>query len=101
MKLYVDKMPRSCAECDRFCLDENGRFRCILNSMPDYRSQEEKETARRNDCPLNSIQTLLAEKEKEQNQIAIGQLEKARETINDKYQYLSKLEQQGDLTFYG
>ena len=37
----------------------------------------------------------------EQNQKSIEQLEKAKETINDKYQYLSKLEQQGELTFYG
>ena len=36
-----------------------------------------------------------------QNQKAIEQLEKVRETINDKYQYLSKLEQQGELTYYG
>ena len=55
MKVYVDKLPKSCAKCDRFCLDEKGRFRCILNSMPDYRSQEEKENNRRNDCPLQSL----------------------------------------------
>lgn len=55
MKVYVDELPKSCAKCDRFCLDEKGRFRCILNSMPDYRSQEEKENNRRNDCPLQSL----------------------------------------------
>lgn len=38
-----------------------------------------------------------------QNKIsfALEQLEKVKETINDKYQYLSKLEQQGELTYYG
>ena len=55
MKVYVDELPKSCSKCDRFCLDEKGRFRCILNSMPDYRSQEEKENSRRNDCPLHSL----------------------------------------------
>ena len=32
---------------------------------------------------------------------AIKQLEKVKEAINDKYQYFSKLEQQGELTYYG
>ena len=55
MKVYVDEMPKCCSKCDRFCLDGKGRFRCILNSMPDYRSLEEQENERCKDCPLHSL----------------------------------------------
>lgn len=73
MKVYVDEMPKNCTECE-FCgrlkspamQPEIECLQCNLMKKLDTVSKF---------CPLNSMRTLLSEKNKEQNQKAIEQLE--------------------------
>ena len=73
MKVYVDKLPKSCAECEWFTSNHIGNHRnfCLLARMPFYNTKEEREKGRGQhknglsdfECPLKP----LAEIEKERD----------------------------------
>lgn len=79
MKIYVDEMPKSCAECE-FC----GKLKPPA-MQPDIECMHcnlmKKLNAISDFCPLKSLQSQVAEKDKERNKIAIEQLEKVRESL--------------------
>lgn len=66
MKVYVDELPKSCAECEWFTPNhssKDGRNFCLLARMPFYNTEEERQTTRGQykdslsdfDCPLQSL----------------------------------------------
>ena len=67
MKVYVDKMPKCCNECEWFtpnhCGNKGGRNFCLLARMPLYNTEAERATRRGQnknglsdfDCPLKSL----------------------------------------------
>lgn len=66
MKVYVNKMPKSCSECEWFTpnhCSKDGRNFCLLARMPFCNTQEERQTTRGQhkdslsdfDCPLQSL----------------------------------------------
>ena len=73
MKVYVDELPKSCAECEWFTSNHIGDHRnfCLLARMPFYNTKEEREKGRGQhknglsdfECPLKP----LAEIEKERD----------------------------------
>ena len=65
MKLYVDELPKSCAECEWFTSNHIGDHRnfCLLARMPFYNTKEEREKGRGQhknglsdfECPLKPL----------------------------------------------
>ena len=67
MKVYVDKIPKCCNECEWFtpnhCGSKGGRNFCLLARMPFYNTEAERATQRGQnkdslsdfDCPLKSL----------------------------------------------
>lgn len=88
MKIYVDEMPKSCAECE-FC----GKLKPPA-MQPDIECMHcnlmKKLNAISDFCPLKSLQSQVAEKDKERNKIAIEQLEKVREEMDLRPRGVSK-----------
>jgi len=67
VKVYVDKLPKCCEECEWFtpnhCGGKNERNFCLAVRMPFYNTEEERKTTRGQhkdsfsdfDCPLQSL----------------------------------------------
>lgn len=66
MKIYVDELPKSCAECEHYTENHTGNYGrgwCCIAGMPFYNTREEREIMRGQhkssindwDCPLQSL----------------------------------------------